>query len=97
MAVQLATLATMTDWVAAASVIALAASAHGLIRNNRLKAKVSIQQKEAEATVENLSEGFYRSSMDGTMLYANPALAAMNGYENAGDFVAEVNDKKCGL
>jgi diguanylate cyclase (GGDEF)-like protein len=96
-AVQLATLATMTDWVAAASIIALAASAHVLVRNNRLKAKLDGLQKETEATIENLTEGFYRASMDGKLSYANPALAAINGFSNPSDLIEAVNASKGGF
>lgn len=96
-AVQLATLATMTDWVAAASVIALAASAHVLIRNNRLKAKLDGLRSDTDATVENLSEGFYRSTLDGTLLYANPALAEMNGFETSSHFIEAANARRSSI
>ena len=87
----------MTDWVAAASIIALAASAHVLVRNNKLKAKLTGLQKDTDATIENLTEGFYRASMDGRLLYANPALAAINGFSNPADFIESVNASKGGF
>jgi diguanylate cyclase (GGDEF)-like protein len=87
----------MNDWVAATSVIALGVSAHMLIRNSRLQSKLAKFRSDADATLENLPEGFYRASMDGHMVYANPALAAMNGATNTADFIKAVNACKPGL
>ncbi len=42
--------------------------------------------------VENLSEGVYRSSLDGRQISANRALVRLNGYESEGEMLASVND-----
>ena len=41
---------------------------------------------------ENIVEGVYRSSLDGVQLSANPALVALNGYDNEAELLAAVND-----
>lgn len=51
-------------------------------------------QREAhlEGFIENINEGYYRSSLDGRQLYANKALVRLNGYERADDMLAAVSD-----
>ena len=41
---------------------------------------------------ENIVEGVYRSSLGGVQLSANPALVALNGYDNEAEMLAAVND-----
>ena len=41
---------------------------------------------------ESISEGVFRSSLDGRMLSANPALVRLNGYESEAEMLADVND-----
>ena len=42
--------------------------------------------------IENLSEGVYRSSLDGRQLTANRALVRLNGYDSEEEMLANVND-----
>jgi len=41
---------------------------------------------------ENATEGIYRSSIEGRMLRANPALVRLNGYESEAELLAAVGD-----
>jgi PAS domain S-box-containing protein len=41
---------------------------------------------------ENAAEGIYRSSAEGRMLRANPALARLNGYQGEDEMLTAVND-----
>lgn len=41
---------------------------------------------------DNISEGVFRSTIDGRMISANPALARLNGYETGDELVAAVKD-----
>lgn len=43
-------------------------------------------------TINSLHEGFYRSSLDGKQLSANPALFRLNGYRTERELLAAVND-----
>ena len=46
---------------------------------------------EAQRIIENLSEGVYRSSLDGRQLSANPSLVKLNGYRSEAEMLAAVN------
>jgi PAS domain S-box-containing protein len=41
---------------------------------------------------DNVSEGIYRSSIDGRQVSANPALVRLNGYSSEAEMLAAVND-----
>lgn len=41
---------------------------------------------------ENVTEGVYRSSLDGRLISANPALVRLNGYESESEMLAAVSD-----
>jgi PAS domain-containing protein len=40
----------------------------------------------------NISEGVFRSTLDGRMISANPALVRLNGFDNEEEMLASVND-----
>lgn len=42
--------------------------------------------------IEQMSEGYYHSSLDGTHLMVNPALVKMNGYETEQEFLSSIKD-----
>ena len=42
--------------------------------------------------IEQMSEGYYRSSLDGTHLMVNPALVKMNGYDTQQEFLSSIDD-----
>jgi len=62
-------------------------SAAGLIRD-------ALQDSESRyrAVYENVSEGIYRSSLDGRQISANPSLVRLNGYDSEAEMLAAVND-----
>jgi len=53
-------------------------------------------RKEAESKYRNIFdgalEGIFRTSLDGTALLANPALATMLGYDSAEEYLAQMKD-----
>jgi diguanylate cyclase (GGDEF)-like protein/PAS domain S-box-containing protein len=49
---------------------------------------------EAQSLLNNLSEGIYRSSMDGRLLSANRAMVSLIGYASEREMLLEINDKK---
>jgi PAS domain S-box-containing protein len=59
---------------------------------------VAVQARLAEAEesyrriFERVSEGIYRSSLDGRMLRANPALVALNGYDTEQELIDAVTN-----
>ncbi|MEZ5792334.1 MAG: EAL domain-containing protein [Nitratireductor sp.] len=63
-----------------------------ILRYFRLSATARESEWRNTATVENLAEGFYRTSVDGKQLYANAALVKINGYDSAEEMLANVND-----
>ena len=42
--------------------------------------------------IQNITEGYYRSSLDGRLLFANKALVQMNGYESEQEHLQSVDD-----
>ncbi len=75
----------------------------GLAKNPRLAASLTVFDDQIRAAVEdsenryraiyeNVSEGIYRSSLDGGQIGANPALVSLNGYDNEAEMLAAVND-----
>ena len=40
----------------------------------------------------NISEGVFRSTLDGRMISANPALVRLNGFDSEEEMLASVND-----
>lgn len=49
-------------------------------------------EEEYRTLYENVPIGIYRSSIEGLQVRANPALAALNGYESEAEQVFQVND-----
>jgi diguanylate cyclase (GGDEF)-like protein/PAS domain S-box-containing protein len=90
--------ADMQVWLTCGSLIAAVATAGWAFRAVRLRKAAEAQNAETASVVANISEGYYRASMDGTMLYANPAFVHMFGFEGDAAFLAAVNViKKTGL
>ncbi len=88
----------MQVWLTSGSLVAAVAMAACVVRAGRLRKAAEAKNAETAAVIANISEGYYRASMDGTMRYANPAFVHMFGYENDTAFLAAVNViKKTGL
>ncbi|MEO9614694.1 MAG: EAL domain-containing protein [Nitratireductor sp.] len=50
------------------------------------------EHRNLSELVENLSEGIYRSSLDGRQMSANRALVKLNGYDTEAELLASVKD-----
>ncbi len=76
----------------AASLLLCAALALGMFRyRNRYRRSLE-ERRNSLDLIENLSEGIYRSSLDGRQLHANPALVKLNGYDSETEMLAAVKD-----
>ncbi len=64
------------------------------IAANRHKAYRSVEdvQRSLRDLHENISEGVFRSTLDGRMISANPALVRLNGFSSQAEMLREVND-----
>ncbi len=58
----------------------------------RLFRNAAEENANTRELIEHLSEGVYRSSIDGSQLSANQALVKMNGYETEEEMLASVGD-----
>lgn len=62
------------------------------LRYRFLVARERAQRAREKELVENLSEGIYRSSLDGRQLDANAALVRLNGFDSKEEMLASVTD-----
>lgn len=60
--------------------------------SRRLLRKHRHESDLAANIIEHLNEGFYRSTLDGKQLFANPALVRLNGYESEAELLTSVED-----
>jgi PAS domain S-box-containing protein len=60
----------------------------------RKQAEAALRQAEEKyrGIFENAIEGIYQSSPDGKLLSANPAMAAIHGYDSPEEFIAAIRD-----
>ena len=60
----------------------------------RVRREEALKRAEAEyrGLFENAVFGIYRSTLEGGMLRANPALVQLNGYQSEAEMLADVND-----
>jgi diguanylate cyclase (GGDEF)-like protein/PAS domain S-box-containing protein len=63
-----------------------------LLRYRRLYLATRNEQENSRELIENLSEGIYRSTPEGRILSANPALARLNGCDSTAELLAMVRD-----
>ena len=75
--------------VLAGACIALAAYA---VNRNATAARLREAARSFRDLYDNISEGVFRSTLDGHMLSANPALVRLNGYETEAEMLNDVND-----
>jgi diguanylate cyclase (GGDEF)-like protein/PAS domain S-box-containing protein len=61
---------------------------------NRHRAYLAVRESERSFRdlYDNISEGVFRSTLDGHMISANPALVRLNGFSSEADMLDEVND-----
>ena len=58
----------------------------------KVQARLAEAEESYRRIFERVSEGIYRSSLDGRMLRANPALVALNGYETEKELIDAVTN-----
>lgn len=80
------------DRLLAASLVLAALLAVRMLCNRRLYRVARDEQQNTAELIEHLSEGIYRSSLDGRQLSANPALVRLNGYDNETEMLGAVED-----
>ena len=72
--------------------IALPLAAILFVHARKLSKRERSAVEALETVIENLGEGFYRTSLDGKQLSANPELVAINGYDTEAELIANVTD-----
>ena len=70
----------------------IAALVLALLRSRNLYRRSADAFDNLSELVENLSEGIYRSSLEGRQLSANPALVKLNGYDTEAELLEAVKD-----
>ena len=85
-------LGTSKDWLVAANFILSVLLALWMLRYRTLYIESRDSQANYHDLIDNLSEGVYRSSLDGRQLSANKALVKLNGYSSETEMLAGVSD-----
>ena len=73
------------------AVLALVLGATALNRHNALLI-MRRSERSFRDLYDNITEGVFRSTIDGHMISANPALVHLNGYESEEEMLRDVND-----
>jgi diguanylate cyclase (GGDEF)-like protein/PAS domain S-box-containing protein len=76
---------------AALGVVCLALAILALDRHFAFR-KMRAAEESFRDLYNNISEGVFRSTLDGRMISANPALVRLNGFDSEPDLLAAVND-----
>ncbi|MEZ5870593.1 MAG: EAL domain-containing protein [Nitratireductor sp.] len=92
LATTIGTFSLNSHWLLTANLVMGALLLLWMIRWFQLDAQARESESQNAATIENLAEGFYRTSVAGKHLYANAALVKLNGYDTIGDLLASFND-----
>ncbi|NMG38725.1 diguanylate cyclase [Chelativorans sp. ZYF759] len=79
-------------WTTFLVALAIFTAGLGLVWYRLLYLSESAENQNARELIENLSEGIYRSTLDGGILSANPALAKLNGCDTSEELLGMVND-----
>jgi PAS domain S-box-containing protein len=66
--------------------------AYLVYERHRAFAKAREAEQAFRDLYDNISEGVFRSTLDGRMISANPSLVRLNGYETEAELLAAVND-----
>ncbi|HEV7415984.1 MAG TPA: diguanylate cyclase [Tianweitania sediminis] len=78
--------------LAALLFVSLVFSASTLFFYRRLQGSLATAEESSAALIAHLSDGIYRSSLDGRQLSANPALVRLNGYDTEEEMLRSVED-----
>jgi diguanylate cyclase (GGDEF)-like protein/PAS domain S-box-containing protein len=81
-----------TDWLAVSFCVLSATLILVILHYRRLWILAKDDHANSRDLIDNLSEGIYRSSLDGRQLSANPALVKLNGYTSEAEMLAAVTD-----
>ena len=83
---------TLTDWTSLAFFAGGAAS--GMLGYAWSKRRGVFEQPKSDfyEFIQNINEGYYRSSIDGKQLFANKALVNLNGYSSQEEMLSCVNN-----
>ena len=92
MAFDIASFAGHDGLLAGTSLLAICASVWLFARYRRAQLTAERVSDDLSEAIESLGEGFYRSSLDGRMLFANTALARINGYQAPQQLLDGVKD-----
>jgi diguanylate cyclase (GGDEF)-like protein len=79
--------------LAGASIAALSSTAWMYSRKSKLQAELKASRDDKVSVLENLTEGYYRCSLDGQMQYANPALVRLCAFNSPSEFLTAVNGR----
>ena len=85
-------LGTSKDWLIAANFILSVLLALWMLRYRTLYIASRDVQTNYHDLIDNLSEGVYRSTLDGRQLSANKALVKLNGYLSEAEMLSAVSD-----
>lgn len=85
-------LAASHQWLVTANVILSVLLALWMLRYRRLYYSARAESEQIGEAIDTLSEGVYRSSLDGRQIRANQALVKLNGYGSEAELLASVND-----
>ncbi|HHZ08915.1 MAG TPA: EAL domain-containing protein [Rhizobiales bacterium] len=88
----LTALGTNKDWLIAANFILSVLLTLWMLRYRALYIASRDTQSNYQDLIDNLSEGIYRTTLDGRQLSANKALVRLNGYANEAEMLAGVSD-----
>jgi diguanylate cyclase (GGDEF)-like protein/PAS domain S-box-containing protein len=58
------------------------------LRYRRLFQHAQGEQENSRALIDNLHEGIYRTSMEGSLVFANPSFVKLNGYDTEADMLS---------
>lgn len=80
-------------WPVAGAILIVCLLCTLCIHRYRQLYRATLEERENHRElIDNLSEGIYRSSLDGRQLSANPALVRLNGYDSEAQLLAGVKD-----
>ena len=80
------------QWLITANFILSVLLGLWMLRYRRLWLKANHEKTNTLELIENLTEGIYRSSIDGRQLRANRALVRLNGFDTEEQMLREVRD-----
>lgn len=80
------------QWLVVAGFALSALFGFWALRYRRLYLSARAESTDTRETIDTLSEGVYKSSLNGRQITANQALVKLNGYESEDEMLASVGD-----